>query len=64
MMFENFIMAAMSDELVYECYDFRGHIFRRYPSGRICEADEYDKKAAARMKELKNKWGSKKPKRA
>lgn len=38
-----------ADALVYECFLFRGHVFRRYPDGRISAADEEDSKAAARF---------------
>ena len=35
-MFSNFVAALMDDDdLVYVLYVFRGHLFRKYPDGRL-----------------------------
>ena len=47
-MFDCHLFACCTaDTLVYECFLFRGHVFRRYPDGRIATADGEDLKAAA-----------------
>ena len=42
-MFNNFVAALMAgDDLVYVLYTFRGHLFRKYPDGRLGRADAAD----------------------
>ena len=42
-MFNNLIAVLMNEDvLIYELYEFRGHLFRVYPSGKIGRADYAD----------------------
>lgn len=42
-MFNNFVAALMGDDdLLYVLYVFRGHLFRKYPDGRLGRADAAD----------------------
>ena len=39
-MFKNLIAVLMDEDvLVYKLYEFRGHLFRVYPSGKIGRSD-------------------------
>lgn len=44
--------ACEGDVLLYDCYLYRGHLFRRYPDGRLSGADDADRKAAAHFAEF------------
>lgn len=47
-MFDNFVcFCCNGDEILYECYIFRGHLFRRYPNGFVASASDDDIQAAA-----------------
>ena len=42
-MFNNLIAVLMDDDdLVYVLYVFRGHLFRKYPDGRLGRVDAAD----------------------
>ena len=42
-MFNNLIAVLMDEDvLIYELYEFHGHLFRVYPSGKIGRADYAD----------------------
>jgi hypothetical protein len=42
-MFNNPICALCGEnELVYVLYEYHGHVFRKYPNGRLEKADEWE----------------------
>ena len=42
-MFNNPIGALCDeDNLIYFLYEYRGHVFRQYPNGRLEKADEWE----------------------
>lgn len=49
-MFDCYLFACCAaGTLIYQCFLFRGHVFRCYPDGHITAANDEDLKAAARF---------------